>query len=133
MKGLLGTVALLGICGGIFAAMFFGLMGCSESPVDESGRYIAERSGTNEFNVVLYPGAGEWIFSYVMVDEHEYIVMSGPRRSGLTHSPKCPCLNRKMVFVVDQNQDIQFPNIGVELTDTYINCVTNKVIEHGHK
>jgi hypothetical protein len=31
-----------------------------------------------------------------------------------------------MVFVVDQNQDIQFPNIGIELVN---NSVTNTVIE----
>ena len=105
------------------------LVGCSESPVDESGRHVAERSGTNEFNVALYPGQGEWTFHYIMVDGHEYIVMTGCHRSGLTHSPKCPCLNRKMVFVIDQNQDIQFPQIGIELTDTYINCVTNKVFQ----
>ena len=106
------------------------LVGCfKSSPIDESGRYLAERSGTNEFNAILYPGNGEWTFHYIMVDGHEYIVMTGCHRSGLTHSPKCPCLNRKMVFVVDQNQDIQFPQIGVELTDTYINCVTNKVIQ----
>ena len=105
------------------------LIGCSESPVDDSGRHVAERSGTNEFNAFLSPGNGIWTFRYVMVDGHEYLVMSGPHRSGLTHSPKCPCLNRKMVFVVDQNQDMQFPQIGIELTDTYINCVTNVVIE----
>ena len=105
------------------------LVGCSESPVDESGRHIAKRRGTNEFNLVLCPGNGEWTFQYIMVDGHEYLVMTGFRRTGLTHSPKCPCLNRKMVFVIDQNQDIQFPQIGIELTDTYINCVTNKVFQ----
>ena len=102
------------------------LIGCSESPVDESGRHVAERSGTNKFNVVLYPGQGEWTFHYIMVDGHEYILMTGPHRSGLTHSPKCPCLNKRMVFVIDQNQDIQFPQIGVELVNTYTNnCATN--------
>ena len=102
------------------------LVGCFESPVDESGRHVAERSGTNKFNVVLHPGSGEWIFHYIMVDGHEYLVMTGCHRSGLTHSPKCPCLNKRMVFVVDQNQDIQFPQIGVELTN---NNVTNVMIE----
>ncbi len=106
------------------------LIGCSESPVDESGRNVAEKSGTNEFNVVLFPGDGGLTFRYIMVDGHEYIVMMGSfYRNGLTHSPKCQCLNKKMVFVVDQNQDIQFPQIGIELTDTYINCVTNKVFQ----
>lgn len=67
-------------------------LGCSESRVDENGRPIAERNGTNEFNAVLYPGSGAWTFRYIMVDEHEYLVMIGCHRSGLTHSPKCPCL-----------------------------------------
>lgn len=88
--------------------LLFFLVGCSKSPVDESGRHIAERRGTNEFNVVLFPGGGESRFRYIMVDGHEYIVMTGCYRSGLTHSPKCPCLNRKMVFDIDQNQDINF-------------------------
>ena len=79
------------------------LIGCSESPVDESGRHVAKKSGTNEFNVVLYPGDGEWTFRYIMVDEHEYIVMSGPHRSGLTHSPKCPCLKNKAEIVLPLN------------------------------
>ena len=73
------------------------LLGCYESPVDGSGRHVAERKGTNEFNVSLYPGQGTWTFHYIMVDEHEYIVMTGPHRSGLTHSPKCPCLSNHSV------------------------------------
>ena len=79
------------------------LIGCSESPVDESGRHVAERSGTNEFDVFLYPGSGIWTFRYVMVDGHEYIVMTGCYRSGLTHSPKCPCLKNKVEIVLPLN------------------------------
>ena len=79
------------------------LIGCSESPVDESGRHVAERSGTNEFNMVLFPGNGEWTFRYIMVDGHEYVVMTGPHRSGLTHSPKCPCLKNKVEIVLPLN------------------------------
>ena len=86
------------------------LVGCSESPVDESGRHVAKRSGTNEFNVVLYPGSGEWTFHYIMVDGHEYIVMTGPNRSGLTHSPKCPCLKNKAEIV------LQLDSITNEMT-----------------
>ncbi len=108
------------------------LIGCSESLVDESGRHVAERSGTNEFNMVLCPGTGEWTFRYIMVDGHEYLLMTGCHRSGLTHSPKCPCLNKRMVFVIEQNQDIQFPNIGVELVNTYTNnWTTNQVLWGG--
>lgn len=69
------------------------LIGCSKSPVDESDRPIAERNGTNEFGAVIFPGSGVWTFRYIMIDEHEYLVMVGCHRSGLTHSPKCPCLS----------------------------------------
>ena len=70
------------------------LLGCSESPVDENGRYIAEKSG-NSF-VVNMPGRAERFFTYVMVDGHEYLIMIGTHKSGLTHSPKCKC--QKMVL-----------------------------------
>jgi hypothetical protein len=79
------------------------LIGCSESPVDESGRHVAERSGTNEFNMVLVPGNGEQTFRYIMVDGHEYLVMTGCYRSGLTHSPKCPCHKNKAEIVLPLN------------------------------
>ena len=79
-------------------------LGCSESPVDENGRPIAERNGTNEFKAVLYPGSGEWTFRYIMIDGHEYLVMIGCHRSGLTHSPKCPCLsNHNLVNTTKAN------------------------------
>ena len=66
------------------------LVGCSESPVDENGRHIAEKSG-NSFAVKLFPGGGERFFHYIMVDGHEYLVRDGTHKSGLTHSPKCNC------------------------------------------
>jgi len=104
------------------------LIGCSESPKDDNGHFVAQKEG-DVLAVRLHSGSGNIDFRYIVIDKHEYLLMTGIHISGLTHSPKCPCLNRKMVFVVDQNQDIQFPQIGIELTDTYINCVTNKVIE----
>ena len=79
------------------------LVGCSESPVDENGRHVAERKGTNEFNVFLCPGNGEWTFQYIMVDGHEYLVMTGIHRSGFTHSPKCPCHKNKAEIVLPLN------------------------------
>ena len=80
------------------------LVGCfKSSPVDESGRHLAERKGTNEFNVILYPGQGEWTFHYIMVDGHEYIVMTGCHRSGLAHSPKCQCLKNKAEIILPVN------------------------------
>lgn len=69
------------------------LLGCSESPVDENGRHVAEKSG-DSFVVIIGKGNGERFFTYVMVDGHEYLIMHGTHRSGLTHSPKCPCLNK---------------------------------------
>ena len=79
------------------------LVGCFESPVDESGKHIAERKGTNEFNVVLYPGGERLTFHYIMIDGHECIVMTGPKMGGLTHSPKCQCLNRNAEIVLPVN------------------------------
>lgn len=69
------------------------LLGCSESPVDENGRHVAEKSGDSSVFVVrTSKGGGEWSFTYVVVDGHEYLMMSGgPHRSGLAHSPKCEC------------------------------------------
>ena len=87
----------------LFIGLLCLLVGCSESPVDESGRHVAERSGTNEFNVVLCPGNGYWTFQYIMVDGHEYLVMTGCNRTGLTHSPKCPCLENKAEIVLPLN------------------------------
>ena len=81
----------------------FLIIGCSESPVDESGKHVAKRSGANEFNMVMFPGNGEQTFRYVMVDGHEYLVMTGCHRSGLTHSPKCQCLKNKVEIVLPLN------------------------------
>ena len=106
MKGLLGTVALIGICGGIFAAMFFGLMGCDASPRDSYGRVIAEKDNTetNIFKVVLHGGSCDTTtFQYVLVDEHEYLVMTAGNRAGITHSPKCPCHKNKAEIVLPLN------------------------------
>ena len=103
------------------------LIGCSDSPKNEKGVLLAEKDG-NEYSLTL---SGTRLYlRYVQIDEHEYLWMRGPYMGSITHSPKCPCLNNKIVFVIDQNQDIQFPNIGVELVNTYINSVTNKVIEN---
>lgn len=67
------------------------LLGCSESPIDENGRHVAEKSG-DSFVVRTSKGSGEWSFTYVVIDGHEYLMMSGGQhRSGLAHSPKCGC------------------------------------------
>lgn len=87
----------------LFIGLMCFLVGCSESSVDESGRHVAKRSGTNEFNMVLFPGNGEQTFRYIMVDGHEYLVMTGAYRSGLTHSPKCPCHKNRAEIVLPLN------------------------------
>ena len=103
------------------------LMGCSESPRDENGHFVAQRDG-DVLAVRLHSGSGNIDFRYIVIDKHEYLLMTGIHISGLTHSPKCPCQKNKMVFVIDRNQDIQFPQIGVELVNTYTNnCDTNIV------
>lgn len=76
------------------------LLGCSESPVDENGRHIAEKSGDSF--VVNLRGGAERFFTYVVVDGHEYLVMGGTHKSGLTHSPKCPCLNKSQTNNIPQ-------------------------------
>ena len=76
------------------------LLGCSESPVDENGRYIAEKFG-DSFAVKMRGGV-ERFFNYVVVDGHEYLVMGGTHKSGLTHSPKCPCLNKNQTNSIPQ-------------------------------
>ena len=71
-------------------------LGCSESPVDENGRHIAEKS-EDKFVLNMYPGGGTLTFHYIKVDGHEYLIMTGTHRSGLTHSPKCSCLSNPNV------------------------------------
>jgi hypothetical protein len=78
-------------------------LGCSESRVDENGRHIAEKSG-DSFVVNMFPGGGSWTFYYIEVDGHEYLLMTGVHISGLTHSPKCPCLsNHNIVTTTKAN------------------------------
>ena len=67
------------------------LIGCSESPRNDEGNYVAEKDENNEFHIRIGKGNGERYFRYVEVDGHEYLVMDGTHKSGLTHSPKCNC------------------------------------------
>jgi hypothetical protein len=92
------------------------LIGCSESPVDENGRHIAEKSG-DSFVVRLEKGGGEWSFTYVVVDGHEYLMMSGgTHRSGLAHSPKCECLKSHGAEIVIPYVTNSVPNLILEPT-----------------
>ena len=106
MKGLLGTVALLGICGGIFAAMFFGLMGCDASPRNSVGNVVAEKrveDGETVFKISIAGSLGHANFKYIMVDDHEYLMMNNGNQAGITHSPKCPCHKNKAEIVLPVN------------------------------
>ena len=76
----------------LLAIMICILVGCSESIKDENGHPIAERDG-NRFSVRISKGSGSIDFRYIVIDKHEYLLMSGVHISGLTHSPKCPCLS----------------------------------------
>lgn len=68
------------------------ISGCSASEKNENGACVATKDG-DEWRVALYDGtSGEWYFKYAEIDGHEYLIMIGTHRSGLTHSPKCPCL-----------------------------------------
>jgi hypothetical protein len=77
---------------GIGLALAIGLLvGCSKSPQNENGTFVGCKTDENTWSVSLFSGGGSWDFNYIEVDGHEYLVMHGVHRSGLTHSPKCPC------------------------------------------
>lgn len=63
---------------------------------------MLQRSLGDSFVVRTDKCGGEWFFTYIVVDGHEYLMMSGPHRSGLTHSPKCPCLNKNQTNNIPQ-------------------------------
>ena len=81
------------------------IIGCSESPVDNDGRYLAEKSG-NLSSVRLYKGSVDIDFRYIMIDGHEYVLMTAVYMGGLTHSPKCPCLKNKVEIVLPLNDAV---------------------------
>lgn len=68
------------------------LSGCKYSPKDEHGKYVAE---STEDGFVLEIRGIHQRFQYVMIDGHEYLVMNLDAKysSGITHSPRCQCLN----------------------------------------
>ena len=111
------------------------LIGCSESPRNAEGNLMAEKDDHNEFHIRLGKCNGEWYFRYIEVDGHEYLIMTGTHRSGLTHSPKCKCQEKKLIMVLEPPahdlknwQSQPMPLAGIELVNTYTNnCVTNVV------
>jgi len=46
---------------------------------------------------------GSAVFKYIVVDDHEYLMMSHGNQAGLTHSPKCPCHKNKAEIVIPVN------------------------------
>lgn len=122
----------------IVLSMCLLLWGCSESPRNAEGNLMAEKDDHNEFHIRLGKGNGEWYFRYIEVDGHEYLIMTGTHRSGLTHSPKCKCQEKKLLMVLDPLQSIDpntpVPLIGIEYTNVCTNgrpnnCVTNIVFK----
>ena len=70
------------------------LLGCSESPKNEEGHHVADKTPEG-YAVRMNAGAEEIHFRYIEVDGHEYLLMTGFHKGGIGHSPKCPCLNKK--------------------------------------
>ena len=97
------------------------LMGCSESPKDENGLFVAQQEG-DMLAVRLHTGSESIDFRYIVIDKHEYLLMTGIHMGGLTHSPKCPCLKNKVELVFPLNTVTNemtgvVPMIGVVPTD----------------
>ena len=91
------------------------LLGCAESPKDENGHPIAERDG-NEFSLKIPNSCGSIDFRYIVIDKHEYLLMTGVHISGLTHSPKCPCLKNRAEIVLPLNTMPPLNTITNEMT-----------------
>ena len=107
------------------------LLGCAESPKDESGRHVAQKN-ENVFSLTLHKGSGSIDFRYIVIDKHEYLLMTGIHISGLTHSPNCPCLKNKLILDIAL-PETNFPPIhAIELVnDCTNNWVTNQVFDGG--
>lgn len=80
-----------------FVSLSYSLLfsaGCDEaSPKNENGAFVGKKDG-DRWSVKLVSGnASSLYFRYAVVDGHEYLIMTGDHRSGLTHSPKCPCIS----------------------------------------
>ena len=69
------------------------LTGCAESQTDERGRLIA--GGNEKGKFCFYTHDILIIAQYIVIDGHEYLICSGDRKFGITHSPKCDCHSRK--------------------------------------
>ena len=80
----------------VMICLGFLLSGCfrPESPVDAQGRLVATKT-QDGFELSFAPYASGCTFRYVMVDGHEYIIIATTHRSGMAHSPRCPCRSKE--------------------------------------
>ena len=71
------------------------LVGCSRSPKDVCGRYVAVQDKENKNVFIVSRCGATCIFEYIIVDEHEYLFSTYDRGVGIAHSPKCPKCSAK--------------------------------------
>ena len=68
------------------------ICGCyRESPVDKSGRRIAEQDPQSQNEFKMHDVGCEYRFRYITVDGHEYLLCLFDRGVGMSYSPKCQC------------------------------------------
>lgn len=69
------------------------LCGCEVSERDKYNRFVAEKDveRANEF-IIKDPNRGIHRFNYAVIDGHEYILCHHDRGIGISHSPKCHCM-----------------------------------------
>lgn len=69
------------------------LTGCDkDNPVDGEGRIVAVSKTDKVSSLTIPYVTRDMELRYVIFDEHEYVVLTGFRQAGITHSPRCKCL-----------------------------------------
>lgn len=69
------------------------LTGCDkDNPVDGEGRIVAVSKQENSYRLMIPRNDGSLNLCYIIFDDHEYVVMTGFRQAGITHSPRCKCI-----------------------------------------
>lgn len=69
------------------------LTGCDkDNPVDGEGRLVAVSKADTVSSLTIPNAASNLELRYIIFDGHEYVVMTGYRKAGITHSPRCKCL-----------------------------------------
>lgn len=77
----------------ILMAMSVLACGCDNSKLNERGFPVGTAEENDGFVVRI--NGSPWFFKYVEIDGHEYLMMHGEHRSGITHSPNCKCLKER--------------------------------------